>query len=151
MARRLAPRAERLVRSPTARKLLFSQVTLHPERIPPEDAALQLRGIAEGPWFDETLAAVAQDSFEGGDQITVPVTVAWGEKDRLLFPRQARRAQRMMPSARVIILKGCGHVPTYDDPEQTAAVLLEASSEPSVPSGDGTARVGEPLAPGAGV
>jgi pimeloyl-ACP methyl ester carboxylesterase len=58
----------------------------------------------------------------------VPVTIAWGERDRLLLPRQARRAQRLIPSARVLMLRGCGHVPTYDDPEQVASVLLEASA-----------------------
>jgi hypothetical protein len=26
------------------------------------------------------------------------------------------------------MLRGCGHVPTYDDPEQVASVLLEASA-----------------------
>ena len=27
----------------------------------------------------------------------------------------------------MVTLTGCGHVPTYDDPEQVARVLLEAS------------------------
>jgi len=26
-----------------------------------------------------------------------------------------------------VVLRGCGHVPTWDDPEQVARVLLEAS------------------------
>jgi pimeloyl-ACP methyl ester carboxylesterase len=129
-ARGLAPRAEQVTRSKAGRTLAFGAVTFRPARIPPEDAALHLLGIAEAPWFDETLSTIAStDRFEGGEQITVPVTVAWGEHDRLLLPRQARRAQRAIPRARVITLTGCGHVPTYDDPEQTAQVLLEASSE----------------------
>jgi pimeloyl-ACP methyl ester carboxylesterase len=67
--------------------------------------------------------------FSGGDQIAVPVTVSWGSKDRLLFPRQALRAAREIPSARIVGLLGCGHVPTYDDPEQVARVLLEAARD----------------------
>ncbi len=131
LARRLAPRAERLVRSPTARRMLFRQVAAYPARIPPEDAVLHLRGIAEGPWFDETLGAIAStDRFTGGEQIEVPVTIGWGERDWLLLPRQARRAQRRIPSARVIMLSRCGHVPTYDDPERVAALLLEGSAVP---------------------
>ena len=59
-----------------------------------------------------------------------PATVAWGERDRLLiFSRQAPRAQRMLPGARHVVLRGCGHVPTWDDPEQVARVLLEASGQ----------------------
>jgi len=55
------------------------------------------------------------------------VTIAWGTKDRLLLPRQARRAARSIPGARLVMLSGCGHVPTYDDPEQVARVLLDGS------------------------
>ncbi len=56
-------------------------------------------------------------------------TIAWGERDRLLiFSRQFPRAQRRLPSARHVVLRGCGHVPTWDDPEQVAHVLLEASA-----------------------
>jgi pimeloyl-ACP methyl ester carboxylesterase len=28
----------------------------------------------------------------------------------------------------LVMLRGCGHVPTWDDPEQVADVLLEGSS-----------------------
>jgi pimeloyl-ACP methyl ester carboxylesterase len=74
------------------------------------------------------LKALIADSFSGGEAITVPVTVAWGEKDRLLLPSQAYTAAAEIPSARMVLLRGCGHVPTYDDPDQVASVLLRASA-----------------------
>ena len=67
------------------------------------------------------------ERFSGGEEIDVPVTIAWGEKDRLLLPRQAARAAEAIPTARIVTLYGCGHVPTYDDPEQVASVLLDGS------------------------
>jgi pimeloyl-ACP methyl ester carboxylesterase len=36
--------------------------------------------------------------------------------------------RRAVPGARHVTLRGCGHVPTWDDPEQVARVLLEGSS-----------------------
>ena len=33
-----------------------------------------------------------------------------------------------IPGARSVTLRGCGHVPTWDDPEQVARVLLEGSA-----------------------
>jgi len=42
--------------------------------------------------------------------------------------RQSARAQRLLPGARHVVLTGCGHVPTWDDPEQVARVLLDASA-----------------------
>ncbi len=129
ITRALAPRADRLLRPPSARVAAFSQLVAKPTRIPPADAAAHLRALAGAPWFDDTLTAIAGgEKFSCGEQITVPVTIAWGEKDRLLLPHQARRAQRAIPSARMVTLRGCGHVPTYDDPEQVAAVLLEGSA-----------------------
>ena len=50
-------------------------------------------------------------------------------RDRLLiYSRQAPRARRWMPEARHVTLAGCGHVPTWDDPEQVAGVMLEAAA-----------------------
>jgi len=34
----------------------------------------------------------------------------------------------MLPGSRSVTLTGCGHVPFWDDPEQVARVLLEASA-----------------------
>ncbi|MCZ9338950.1 alpha/beta fold hydrolase, partial [Streptomyces sp. TRM76130] len=57
----------------------------------------------------------------------VPVTVAWGARDRLLPPRQGVRAKTVIPRARLVRLPGCGHVPMNDDPALVARVLLDGS------------------------
>ncbi len=127
LGRLLAPHADRLSRSPAMRRLTWSQIVARPELVPPPDAAAATRALAGAPWFDDTLRAVVKERFTGGERITVPVTIAWGEKDRLLLPRQAPRAARRVRGARLVILTGCGHVPTYDDPPQVARVLLDGS------------------------
>ena len=58
----------------------------------------------------------------------VPATIAWGTRDALLLPTQARRARRRLPSARHIWLHGCGHVPMSDDRDQVAAAILRGSA-----------------------
>jgi pimeloyl-ACP methyl ester carboxylesterase len=126
-ARLLAPRADRLLRRPGVRRAAFRQFVTHPERISAPDAAASVRALAEAPCFDETLPAITRNHFTDGAGIDVPVTIAWGERDRLLMPRQAARAARAIPSARLVKLRDCGHVPTYDDPEQVAEVLLDGS------------------------
>jgi pimeloyl-ACP methyl ester carboxylesterase len=128
MARRLAPYADRLSSSLTARRITWSQVVARPELIPPPDAAAAARALAGAPWFDDTMRATLAERFTGGERIDVPVTIAWAEKDRLLLPRQAPRAARRVRGARMVTLTGCGHVPTYDDPAQVSRVLLDGSS-----------------------
>ncbi len=128
VARLLAPSGDRLLARPRLRAAALCGFVARPQRVPAPDAAASLRALADAPWFDESLTAIGRDHFEGGEQIAVPVTIAWGEHDRLLLPHQAKRAARQIPSARSVVLRGCGHVPTYDDPEQVAQVLLEGSS-----------------------
>jgi pimeloyl-ACP methyl ester carboxylesterase len=128
IARLIAAHPEPFVSRRRLRSVLFAQLTARPKLIPPADAAASVRAIARAPWFDETLPAINKDRFSGGDQIAVPVTIAWGEHDRVLLPHQAGRAARAIPSARTLVLHGCGHVPTYDDREQVARVLLDGST-----------------------
>jgi pimeloyl-ACP methyl ester carboxylesterase len=127
-ARMIAPRAERVLAPQLGRRVAFWQYTTHGERIPLPSAAGHVRALASAPWFDDTLDAITSETFSGGDQIRAPVTIAWGEHDRVLLPRQAPRAARAVPRARMLTLYGCGHVPTYDDPEQVTRVLREGSA-----------------------
>jgi pimeloyl-ACP methyl ester carboxylesterase len=125
IAERLAPRASTFARSAVLRTLLSSHATARPWRIPPEDTAHWTRVYAAAPAFWDLLESL--DSWHAPVP-TCPTTVAWGDRDRLLiYSRQAPRARRRLPDARHVILRGCGHVPTWDDPEQVASVLLSAS------------------------
>ena len=129
VCRLIAPYADALMRPRLARTVFSAQYFARPAQIPAEESAANIRALADAPWFDETLRAITDaQAFSGGDQIPVPVTIAWGEHDRLLLPRQARRAQRVIPSARMVALRGCGHVPMSDDPEQVADVVLAGSA-----------------------
>lgn len=128
LSRAIAPSAERVLAPPALRRVGFGAVIRHPERMSVTEAAETARALGGASWFDETLHVLTRRQFNGGPQIEVPVTIAWGEHDWVLLRRQAARAHRAVPAARMVTLTGCGHVPTYDDPEQVARVLLEGSS-----------------------
>ena len=53
----------------------------------------------------------------------MPTTVAWGTKDRLLWPRQPESARRRIPNAHHVSLPDCGHVPMIDDPSLIIDVI----------------------------
>jgi pimeloyl-ACP methyl ester carboxylesterase len=128
LAERLAPVADRMARSAVMRTVLSSHVAARPWRIPPEDTAHWTRMYAGAPAFWDLLEAL--DEWIA-PRPTCPTTIAWGEKDRLLiYSRQAPRARRALPEARHVTLHGCGHVPTWDDPEQVAAVITQAARSP---------------------
>jgi pimeloyl-ACP methyl ester carboxylesterase len=126
-ARLLASRADGILASPAGRAATLSLLIAKPSHISASEAAQATRALAGAQWFDDTLDALIEDRFSYGERIKVPVTIAWGSRDRLLLPRQAPRARREIPGSKLILLEGCGHIPTWDDPDHVARVILEGS------------------------
>jgi pimeloyl-ACP methyl ester carboxylesterase len=120
-------------RSRAGRALAAIQVSGHPFRVPYAPARDTVRAMASAPGFRETLRALEKERFTGGAEITVPVTVAFGTRDRVLLPGVARRRDQLPDRTRWVRLRGCGHVPMVDDPEATAALLLQASDPDTAP------------------
>src|SRR5207247_134338 len=96
------------------------------ERIPEQDFVHFARAAADSD-FARTRAHVVGHDFPFVPRLALPVTIAWGLKDLLLFPSQADRALAMLPGARKIGLARAGHIPTYDDPDGTTRVILETT------------------------
>ncbi|WP_028813662.1 alpha/beta fold hydrolase [Streptomyces flavidovirens] len=84
-------------------------------------------GQAEGA---ELPAGLPTSFVEARAADLAPVTVAYerqGYGERLLPPRQAARAEAMIPGARLVAMPGCGHVPMAEAPELVARVLRDAT------------------------
>jgi pimeloyl-ACP methyl ester carboxylesterase len=131
MAVPLAPVAQPIARSVALRAATMSHAVARPRRLPPDEAALWTRLYADAPAFWDLL----RDAPSWDAPVPAcPTTIAWGDRDRLLiYSRQAPRARRLLPRARHVTLTGCGHVPTWDDPEQVAAAILAASRSAGEP------------------
>jgi len=130
VVRRVLPNAPR---TRLGRAFAASQVSGHPFRVPYQPAHDTVHAMAEAPGFRETLRALEKERFTGGDAITVPVTVAFGTRDRVLLPRVARHRDQLPAQTRWVRLRGCGHVPMVDDPAATADLLLQASDPDTAP------------------
>jgi pimeloyl-ACP methyl ester carboxylesterase len=128
-AARLRPAVPALARTAPGRVALFSQVYARPWRLTPGEAVATIDALLGAPAFDAALSGFGGYRFHDPEALRgLPVTIAWGSRDALLIPRQAKRARRLLPRARHVALRGCGHVPFHDDPEAVAAVLLAASA-----------------------
>ncbi|MDI3418322.1 alpha/beta fold hydrolase [Streptomyces luteolus] len=120
------PAIERLSRTAAGRWVLTSTIYARPWRRPPEAVVAETLALRDASGFEQTLAA-GRDVVFRDDVRGLPVTVAWGTKDRLLLRRQGVRAKYAMPDARLVRLPGCGHVPMNDDPAAVARVILDTS------------------------
>jgi pimeloyl-ACP methyl ester carboxylesterase len=128
-ARTPEPLIDLLARSPKRRRAMFGMIYGHPDRLDLAELLADARALRDCAGFEPTVRAGGGVRFAGACA-DVPVTVAWGTRDRLLLPIQALRAQQRLPNARFVWLPDCGHVPMGDNPELVAEVLLEGSSGP---------------------
>lgn len=140
VARPLLPALPRLARTSPGRAALVGAVVGRPARLDPADIVHQVRGLVAAPAF-----AAARDSFAGYDVVPdpdgregldgVPVTIAWGTRDVVLWHRtQSQRARRALPGARHVDLPGCGHLPFSDDPALCAEVVRATTGMRSGPA-----------------
>jgi pimeloyl-ACP methyl ester carboxylesterase len=92
------------------------------------------RSTAFEATFDNTRTAYS------AVDISVPVTVAFGESDWILPPASQRRDQ-LPPHTNWVRKPGWGHVPMWVDPRGVAALILQGirSPEPHRDAGDGSA------------
>ena len=56
-------------------------------------------------------------------QLSRPALFVWGERDRLVPAKFSRHVERALPDARSVILRDCGHVPHYELPQETSALV----------------------------
>ena len=54
-----------------------------------------------------------------------PALFIWGDRDRLVPSGFARHVVDALPQARSVVLPDCGHVPQFERPEQTHALVRE--------------------------
>ncbi|WP_217242071.1 alpha/beta fold hydrolase [Streptomyces sp. AC555_RSS877] len=120
------PMVERLARTAAGRAALTSTIYARPTRRSPEAVVAETLALARATGFAETLRSGTSVQFTD-DVPGVPVTLAWGTKDRLLIRRQGVRAKQIIPRARLVRLPGCGHCPMNDDPALVARVILDGS------------------------
>ncbi|WP_214325419.1 alpha/beta fold hydrolase [Nonomuraea sediminis] len=117
--------AIRAAENPIGRAASVGVMVAHPSRMSPTALVAAMQALGASAGFDETLASFT-DLMPPAPPKT-PITIAWGEHDRLLLRRQAVRAAKWS-GQRVKLLKGCGHVPMSDDPELVARVVLDGSA-----------------------
>lgn len=127
------PIASRAVRNPVLRTLALYGLFGRPWQIPADVASDDVANLRTCD-FTRTMAALDGTRFEGGSNISVPVTVVFGGKDPLIRTRETALTD-LPESTRVIQHHHLGHVPTWDDPQLVSALIRQSCS-----TGRGTNR-----------
>ena len=91
------------------------------------DPAL-LRRMVEGARHARALTPALSASFATGldddaPLVSAPIAAIWGSRDRMVPPRDSEILARVVPSAEIHFLPGCGHLPMVERPEAFADLL----------------------------
>jgi pimeloyl-ACP methyl ester carboxylesterase len=121
-AKRLLPLARPALATLRGRRLALAGSMAHPERVPPAAAYGLVKAYALAPGFERANAEMRRTVFAGIEGIRVPVTLAWSDRDRLVG-----RPNRDIPGVRMLTLTDCGHIPTWDSPEQVSDAILSTT------------------------
>jgi pimeloyl-ACP methyl ester carboxylesterase len=122
------------LRTAVGRTMFLSQQFGRPWRLTAEEAVEAARAMGAVQGFAEHLKATNHGArFSGGQEIDVPVTIAFGSRERLLSRGGARRRDELPPHTRWLDLPGCGHVPTWDDPALVTRAILETTGQAAAP------------------
>lgn len=126
IAKLLKPGIMALTHRQGVREGMLRTVVGRPENVPVEDARQMIRDWIEAPGYAASNEEMRRHVFEDPEQVNLPVTIAWGELDRLVAPPKPHRRP---PCSNFIVLEGCGHTPNWDEPELITRVLLDASGD----------------------
>jgi pimeloyl-ACP methyl ester carboxylesterase len=84
--------------------------------------------IRERIEYAKRLRAELDDPFDPA-AITVPVSVIWGEADRLCVPAAAAELAEQLPHAQIVMLPGVGHTPQVEAPEVVVGAISELAGD----------------------
>jgi pimeloyl-ACP methyl ester carboxylesterase len=133
VARAIRPFVPALLRSRGLRERALATNVHHPERVPLADAISLVRGYGGAEGYVEANQHMRADTIGDLDGFPVPLTLAWAEFDRLV--RNRPLPPGALPDAvRQVTLPGCGHVPTWDDPELVSRTILVGTGVRATPT-----------------
>jgi pimeloyl-ACP methyl ester carboxylesterase len=121
------PLAPVLLRSRGVRALSLKAISHRPGEVPAELAIQSARVASANTSFPRHFSETKRLRFRGGRAIDVPVTVVWGERDRIALASRSRNLDELPAQTAVETWSGCGHMLTWDAPErvlQAARALL---------------------------
>lgn len=119
--------ATAFLRSPRVRRSISRQAYSDKAFVTP-DAELCAALHLQCPSWKEALIAFTKS---GGynfltpkiPQIACPTLVIWGEQDKILGTKDARRFEAAIADCKLVWVPQCGHVPHLEKPQETAAAI----------------------------
>jgi nitronate monooxygenase len=120
----------RLLRQSWLHSAALSLIVANPAHIPP-DALIDIANTFDNSrtTLRPLLRTARTRSFRDGQNINVPVTIAYGTHEKIVRPSTGQFRDQLPPHTRWINLPGCGHVPMSDNPDLITQTILDGITD----------------------
>jgi pimeloyl-ACP methyl ester carboxylesterase len=127
----MAPVVKPLLGFAGFRRLINRDAMERGDRVPPGEVSYALKAFCSSQILPRLISSIEEKGairpFDVGD---TPTVIAWGEFDRVIpFEKHCAPMLSAIRGATYRELRGCGHVPMYDDPGRLASIILAATSD----------------------
>lgn len=124
-----------IMRIPPLRRSLMRTGAERTATVPYEVAVQAAYAQADARGFDQAHDGALHRRFDRAAAIpaTTPVTIAFGDNDRLLPAPRYQQRDLAPAHARWEVLWNCGHAPMWDVPRVTTQLIRETASVPALP------------------
>jgi len=133
LVRGIQPLLPALTGNPVGRTALLAQFSAAPWKLPQDVVLHELRGFTKdaSPSMDAALESLAkgprQEGMTPGTE-RGKLVIGWGRQDKVTLPSQSKSATAKFPTASLHWFAKCGHFPHWDQPEQAARLILDATA-----------------------
>ena len=129
LARSVRPAIPALLHIAPLRWALVSSGVQRPIAMPYDVAVDAAYAQANAVGFEALFKGMANRAFERTGDISpsVPVTIAFGDHDRILNARNCQRRELAPAHAKWMTLWNCGHAPMYDVPSVVRDIILDTA------------------------
>ncbi len=95
---------------------------------PPEYGRRFLAEYGRADGFEVMFDLLTSEWFDGLPDTSVPTSILWGDRDRILQPSQADDLARRLRHGERRIIEGWGHYPMIEQPADYATVVAEIAA-----------------------
>jgi pimeloyl-ACP methyl ester carboxylesterase len=123
-----AAHSEQVLRSAHFRQVALRDVMRHGHLVPPADAVQLTRSMLACDVADDAVRMLraGHATLVDLDRVAAPVLLAWAEHDRIVPAKTcSARFREQIPNVEYRLLRGVGHLPTWDDHHLVASTIID--------------------------
>lgn len=117
-----------LTHLPLMKRLGLHKNVRHPERVGRDQFLAAARALGQARGYGACDRASVDHRFTGAAAVHVPLTVAFGDHDRVLPPTSSQERSLLPAGARWEIVEDCGHAMSWDQPEACLRLVRETAT-----------------------